>query len=240
MTVVSHRGEARTSGPHPRRTQRRTQRRTRRVIAVALIVVGLTLLGNVAWQFWGTNWVSHRKHDRIVAAVVEAWEQGKGSGAVEVDEGKAFALVRVPRFGDAYVIPVLEGTSDTVLAAGYGHFEDTAEPGGVGNYALAAHRVTHGEPLRRMPELQPGDEIVIETRTRIFTYVLDTGGDDLVVDFTANWVIEALPKNPDAGGSQPEQLQGQRLITLTTCASLFHTDNRLVAFGHLETVSWKR
>jgi sortase A len=32
---------------------------------------------------------------------------------------------------------------------------------------------------------------------------------------------------------QPRQQAGQRLITLTTCSELFHTDNRMIAFGHL-------
>jgi sortase A len=32
---------------------------------------------------------------------------------------------------------------------------------------------------------------------------------------------------------QPAQRPGQRLITLTTCSELFHTDNRMIAFGHL-------
>jgi sortase A len=31
----------------------------------------------------------------------------------------------------------------------------------------------------------------------------------------------------------PSQEEGQRLLTLTTCAELFHTDDRMVAFGHL-------
>ena len=32
---------------------------------------------------------------------------------------------------------------------------------------------------------------------------------------------------------QPAQRPGQRLITLTTCSELFHTDDRMIAFGHL-------
>ena len=35
------------------------------------------------------------------------------------------------------------------------------------------------------------------------------------------------------GGVEPAQKPGQKLITLTTCAELFHTDNRMIAFGHL-------
>ncbi len=130
-------------------------------------------------------------------------------------------------------MPVFDGTSDDVLAKGYGHFENAAGPGEVGNYALAAHRVTHGEPLRDMPKLAPGDLVEVETRDRVFVYRLDTDPDDLVVPFTEVWVIDPLPENPDPDGVEPKQRPGQRLITLTTCAELFHTDDRMIAFGHL-------
>ena len=245
MTIASHRGEARNHEPHPG-VSRGGVRRTRRAAALALIVAGLVLLGDVGWQLWGTNWVSHRKQERIISALEQAWDQGggkpggkPGDASVDVAEGQATALVRIPAFGQDYVVPVLEGTSDEVLAAGYGHFEDTADPGRPGNYVLAAHRITHGEPLRRMPELQPGDEVIVETRNKIFTYVLDTGGDDLIVGSTEGWVADPLPDNPDAGEPEPAQEPGQRLITLTTCSELFHTDNRMIAFGHLKTVTWK-
>jgi sortase A len=207
-------------------------------LGLLLIAGGLGLLGYVAWQFWGTNWISHRTHERIVTQVEKEWQgdgrTGTSSTSVEVPEGSVTALVRIPRFGDDYVVPVLDGTSDDVLAAGYGHFEESAAAGQVGNYALAAHRVTHGEPLRQMPELQPGDEVIIETRDATYTYELTTGGDDLVVPFTAGWVVDPLPDNPDPGGVEPAQEEGQRLVTLTTCSELFHTDNRLVAFGVLK------
>ena len=208
-----------------------------------LIVTGLGLLGYVAWQYYGTTWISQRTQDRIVAEVRERWTleeadaeaeaEAEAEPAVEFPEGDVTALIRIPRFGDDYVVPVLEGTSDEVLAAGYGHFEDTAAPGEIGNYALAGHRVTHGEPLRDMPLLEPGDEVIVETRQATYTYELTTGGDDLEIPFTETWVINPLPTNPDAGEPQPAQEEGQRLITLTTCAEIFRTDNRLIAFGVL-------
>ena len=46
-------------------------------------------------------------------------------------------------------------------------------------------------------------------------------------------MIDPLPKNPEPGGVQPAQRRGQRLITLTTCSEIFHTDDRSIAFGHL-------
>ena len=49
---------------------------------------------------------------------------------------------------------------------------------------------------------------------------------------TAAWVTTPLPHNPD-DGVEPAQLAGQRLLTLITCAELFHTDDRMIAFGRL-------
>ena len=46
-------------------------------------------------------------------------------------------------------------------------------------------------------------------------------------------MLDPLPKNPEPGGVQPAQRRGQRLITLTTCSEIFHTDDRMIAFGHL-------
>jgi sortase A len=109
----------------------------------------------------------------------------------------------------------------------------------VGNYALAGHRVTHGEPLRRMPDLQPGDKVIVETADAEHVYRIDTEPEDLVVPFTSTWVLDPLPKNPQAGGPQPAQKKGQRLITLTTCSEIFHTDDRMIAFGHLVSTTKK-
>lgn len=207
------------------------------VVGVGLILAGLSVLGWLGWEFWGTNWVSHRTQVRVIATLHDDWASGRPVSLVSVpgsDEPvEGLAVVRVPRFGQDYAVPVLQGTSDAVLAAGFGHYPSTAGPGQVGNFALAGHRVTHGQPLRDMPDLRAGDRVVVETRQRVFTYVLDTGGDDLVVPFTASWVIDPLPTNPDQGPQPPDRAAGQHLITLTTCSELFHTDHRLVAFGHL-------
>ncbi len=199
-----------------------------------MMLAGVVMLGYVGWQFWGTNWTSQRAQKEVTTTLRTQWEGGgKQLRPAFVPKGRASALIRIPKFGDDYVVPVLEGITDEVLAKGYGHFEDNADPGEKGNYALAAHRVTHGEPLRRMPELRPGDEVVVETVEATYTYVLDTDPRRLVIPFTGVWVLDRLPKNPEAGGPQPAQKQGQRLITLTTCAELFNTDDRMISFGHL-------
>ena len=203
-------------------------------IGVVLIVAGLLVAGYVGWQFFGTNAVSQRKQQQLIEQTRRAWAQGSSTSI----KGKgrqlqgAEALIRIPRFGKDYLVPVQRGVGDKVLGEGLGHFWQSAGPGQVGNFALAGHRVTHGQPLRNMPELRPGDKVIVETRYRTYTYRIDTDPNRLIVPFTSIWVVTPLPTNPQ-GGVQPAQRPGQRLITLTTCSELFHTDGRMIAFGHL-------
>lgn len=247
------------------RPERSLGRRITFWVGVGLILAGLSLLAYVAWQLWGTNWVSHRKQREEVTKLQEDWAV-KDCKAPET--GKASALIRIPSFGKKYVIPVLEGTSPEVLSKGFGHFEETAQPGPLtngrtGNYALAGHRITHGEPLRKMPDLRPGDLVTVETCEQIFTYKLDTDPNKLIVDFSQTWVLNQFPTNPNGGVSAvegpdvPDKVctdakaardgQGSKIncnikdmykhvLTLTTCSELFHTDNRMIAFGHLVMV----
>lgn len=226
-------------------TAERTTGRTRRrrgvafYVGLTMMLAGLGLLGYVGWQFYGTNIVAKQTQERVIDDLRQEWRVSRPTAPLEpevkpkTDLGDAYALLRIPRFGDDYAVPVLEGIGDEELSSGFGHFPGTAGPGKRGNYALAAHRVTHGEPLRDMPSLRPGDEVTIETRDAIYTYELDTNPNDLIVTFEGIWVVDPVPTNPVAGGVQPAQRRGQKLITLTTCSELFHTDNRMIAFGHL-------
>ena len=213
-----------------RRPQKKKHARWLTFTGYGMVLAGVAVLAWVAWQFWGTNWVSDRRQEEVVGALEEGWADG--SDAVTTDFGRASAILHVPRWGDDYAVPVLEGSTDEVLAAGIGHMEDTAGPGEVGNYVLAGHRVTHGEPFADFPELREGDEVIVETRTVTYTYVLDFDGTDLEVPFTEDWVIQPFPQNPD-GGVQPPGDVGQKLITLVSCAEIFHTELRSVVFGHL-------
>lgn len=226
------------------------RRRTALWLGRGAVAVGLALLGLVAWQYVGTNVLSERRHSELVDDIRRSWESpvpavrrmGKEPSAAGVDTRPeervgGSALVRIPRFGVDYVMPVVEGTDEEALANGIGHHVGTAAVGEVGNYVLAGHRVTHGEPLSRMPSLRPGDVVEVETRRMVYTYVLDTEPDQLVVDDDADWVLDPRPVNPVATGPQPSR--EPRLITLVSCAEIFRTDERMVVFGHLARISSK-
>ncbi|OUZ09265.1 hypothetical protein BHE97_11120 [Aeromicrobium sp. PE09-221] len=213
-------------------TTQTTPRRSGRVLGalgLALVIAGLAVLGYVAWQYWGTTWLAKKEHESLRTTIVQDWD--RGDDATEINgEG----LLRVPRFGDDYEVPILLGFDDPTFAKGVGMYPEGAKPGEVGNLVLAAHRVTHGEPFRHFFELKAGDDVIVETRTEIFTYRLRDNGDATRVDFRTTWPLQPVP-SPDAAGVEPTE----KLVTLLTCSELFHTDDRSVAVGELVDVQTK-
>lgn len=190
-------------------------------LGLVLVLTGVGVLGWVGWQYWGTNVVAKRDHERIRTEITKEWESGKR--AVE-----GVGLLRIPRFGDDFEVPILDGEDDKTLARGIGRHVKGAEPGEIGNLVLSGHRVTHGEPFRDFPRLRAGDEVVVETQTHVYTYELRQDGDRIRVPFTTSWPLWPVP-DPDAGGEKPTEA----VVTLVTCSELFRTADRSVVVGDL-------
>lgn len=215
---------------------------------VALVLFGLSMLAHVGWQYVGTDLVADRTQAVLKQEIRERWQQPTVSDVLGPEaplaQGSAAALVRIPRFGPDYEMPLIEGVRAADLEQGIGHFAG-AGPGQIGNFALAAYQVTHGQPFHDLRELRPGDRIIVETSSATYTYAVDTDPENLVVPFTSAWVVDQVPKAP--AGQAPSGMPAvetseaptQALITLTTSAELFHSDERLVAFGHLATTAPK-
>jgi sortase A len=225
--------------PDPRHSAPTRRRPGLLGVALALVLVGLSLLGYVGWQYWGTNIVSEGKQDTVTQDLLSSWG---GDPAVadllgpqgSADLGDAVALVRIPAFGDGFVVPVIEGVRPEDLAQGLGHYPGTALPGQIGNFAIAGHRVTHGEPFADMPQLRPGDDVKVETADAVYTYRLSSNPNEMIVQPQDTWVLDPIPGKPD--GTPPDQAR----ITLTTCAELFHSSDRMIAFGRLVDTERKR
>ena len=197
------------------------------------ITLGLLLLLFVAWQLWWTDVESDRTQLATTRGLEQTWQRDLQVAPTtakpvvpkvsQVPMGDAFALMRVPRFGADYVRPIVAGTELSVLEAGIGHYDGTVGPGEVGNFSLAGHRVTYGKPFNRIAELQPGDPIVIETRTTWYVYrmVSHTIVSPLRVD-----VVAPVPERP---GVAPTQ----RMMTMTACHPKFSARQRYVVFSRL-------
>ncbi len=214
------------------------------VLGLVLLLAGLSAVGYMAYQYFGTNVVSQKSFSSEKNNLRKLWQQdqhkpGPGKPVADADQvsraipGTAVALLRVPSWGADFEVPILKGISQDTLAKGVGIYGSSVPPGQVGNFAIAGHRITHGQPFSRLLDLKKGDQIVVETRTAIFTYVLDNAPSDLTVKDDAGWVLDPVPGHP---GLKPTKA----LITLTTCQDLFHSPDRSVGFGHLESTVHKK
>jgi sortase A len=197
-----------------------------RAIGYLMIIAGLSFLGWFAWQYWGTNIVAQQKQQQIL----DDWTNTDAIG-----------VLRAPRFGADYEVPILPGGNlldakgTDALSKGVAWYELGAKPGEIGNFVVAGHRVTHGEPFKDFPTLKIGDKINVETRGAIYTYVLRNGGTDVTVPFTASWPLDSVP-DP----ARTEENPTEAVITLVTCSELFHTVNRSVAIGELKSIRDKK
>jgi sortase A len=149
--------------------------------------------------------------------------------ALTPGRSQAYAILTVPRLH--LRVPVAEGVGKrSVLNKGYvGHYTGTGQPGRAGNFALAGHRNTHGEPFRYINRLAPGDTVRVETRSAVYTYAVDktlrqTSARD-------SGVIRPVPRSavhPTYGYTAPGYY-----LTLTTCTPEYTSRYRLVVWGKL-------
>lgn len=189
------------------------------------VTAGVLLLLFVGWQLWWTDVTANRVQAATVHELTREFSTPGATGVTPepVAFGKAFAIVRIPRFGAQYARPVLEGTSHDILDEGVGHYVGTAAPGAVGNFAVAGHRTTYGRPFHDIDTLVPGDLVVVETRATYSVYAVKR---HVIVAPTAVDVIAPVPEHP---GVQPTVAW----LTMTACHPKYSAAQRYVVFAQL-------
>ncbi len=127
--------------------------------------------------------------------------------------GTELGRILIPRLDLDKVI--VEGVDRGELKRGPGHMPWTPMPGQAGNAVISGHRTTYGAPFFRLDELEPGDEILVETVVGTHTYVVR---ESIVVLPTDVWVTNSRPG---------------AWLTLTTCNPRFSARQRLVIVAEL-------
>ncbi|SDT63902.1 class E sortase [Jiangella sp. DSM 45060] len=198
-----------------------------------MLTAGAVVLLFVVYTLWGTGIQTANAQDDLRDQL------GLDSGVVEKDPipldqlevGDAYGIIRIPRFGDDWEWVIVQGTEDSDLKNGPGHYLDTVDPGQVGNFSIAAHRSGHGEPFAQFPELQVGDIIEIETATGTYLYELDSAPngdpDGNKIGIRDSWVVDPVP------GESADTEATERRITLTTCWPRWGSSHRMYATGIL-------
>jgi sortase A len=195
-----------------------------------LITAGVVVLLFAVYELKVTNAYTDQQQHSLDRTLTQEWASPSPSAsgpAVTVLErwvaGQGVARIYFPTLGRKQVHVVVEGVERADLKKGPGHYPGTALPGQLGNVVISGHRTTYGAPFNRLDELNPGDPIVIETRTAWFTYTVQRL---FVVKPTAVGVTYPVPDHPGA-------IPSERLLTLTTCNPKYSAKQRLIVRGLL-------
>jgi sortase A len=204
-------------------------RRYLRTTGEILVTSGLVVLGFVAYLYWGTAAREGGAQHGFVTQLGRQWNAAGPSFAVlanpdDIAVGRPFALLRIPRFGPGWRLAVVQGSGPAQLALGPGHVLGTAMPGQVGNFAVAGHRVTAGNPFWSLPSLRPGDMVYVETIAGTYEYRVASRPNLVAPDDTA--ALAAVPWHP---GEAPSRA----MITLITCSPPWTSTSRLIVTGVL-------
>ncbi len=201
-------------------------RRTVGVVGELLITAGVVVLLFVAYQLVWTNIQADHAADAQTNNLERHWGDRTPADPefdLPLKGGEAFALLRIPVLGDNYRVPIVEGVSLDALAQGVGHYPETALPGQIGNFSVAGHRATNGEPFAYLDQVDVGDDVFVETGTTWYTYEVTK---EYIVEPTQVGVILPVPNEP---GAVPRR----RLMTLTTCNPRWDSYQRLIFHAKL-------
>lgn len=236
-----------SAAPTPTRRRRRKKFSIVGLIGELLITAGVLVFLFLGWQLWLNDIIVGGQQDKSSTDLAKSWiateptpPVGAPSPSATPNYGdpivpaaqpdaKPFAVMYVPRFGSDYVRTIAEGVgTDSVLDKGIiGHYPKSQMPGEVGNFAVAAHRTTHGAPFHLIATLRVGDNIYIQTADGYFTY----GFRGLeYVRPTAISVIDPVPQNPNVKPTD-------RIMTLTSCNPMFSASERIIGYAVFD--SWQ-
>jgi sortase A len=211
------------------------------MVGVAVIVIyGIHILNTLNHQFIVTNTLPTMTPTALITAVVLPGGHTPPVNGAEVTFNEAeipehlrplmqsLANIPVPTAGPQQAIrmqipaisvdqSVVQGDGWEQLKKGIGQHIGTADPGQTGNLVVSAHNDVFGETFRDLDKLKAGDQIVVYTAARAYTYLV-TGSE--IVDPTRVDVMD-----PTATPT----------LTLISCYPYRVDNKRIVVTASLQT-----
>ena len=134
-----------------------------------------------------------------------------------VDESKpgdALGRIEAPDM-DGLNMVFVQGTDESSLELGPGHYPETAMPGQGKTVAIAGHRTTYLAPFRHIDSMQKGDEITLKMPYGTFVYAVQKTE---IVDPSDVGVIHET---------------GYERLVLSACNPLYSAAERFIVFARL-------
>lgn len=190
------------------------------IVGKVLIGAGVIVLLFTLFQIFGTSYIQqqHQKSlrsdfEKRLHSVTSTTQVNNGPPVPAGQEptpsvGSAIAILEIPKINVNQI--VVQGTNDSQLQLGPGHYTQTPLPGQVGNVGIAGHRTTWGRPFYNLNELKNGDKIILSTTYGTYTYSV-----------TSSQIVspsDVAVLNPTTTAT----------VTLTTCNPRFSASQRLV------------
>jgi len=182
-------------------TPRSWARRLISAASVGLVVAGVVVIG---WPFLTNLW-QDRLQDRLSRqlksqSLAQAYRENR------VGIGDSLTRIKIPAIGVDVV--VVQGTTESALDAGAGHYTNTPLPCDIGNVGIAGHRTTYGKPFTNLDKLKPGDTIELDTPVGGCVYTVAaspfvvTPTDISVLDATTTRSLTLTTCNPKGSAAQ--------------------------------------
>lgn len=190
-----------------------------RLVGELVFTAGLVMLFFALWSVYGKQFETNQEQDRLVQAMEDQFANEAETVAAEPLPGEAHSRLYLPTLGENWV--VVEGVTQADIALGPGHYPGSAEPGEIGNYAIAGHRVP--SVFWDLDLLNVGDEMVLEGRDGFYTYEV------VESQIVTPDQVEVVAPNPFEQGEDPESA----LLTLTTCHPKLNNSHRLIVHAEL-------
>ena len=200
-------------------------RGTLRTAGELMITCGLVILLFAGYEIWGKSVIVDSYQADLNQQLTQEWDRplptpsasaGPTVKPLPPPPGGMVGRLYIPRLGKHWVIT--QGVTPADIRYAPGHYPKSALPGQQGNFSMAGHRMR--SVFWDLDKLQPGDKIIVETRTTWYIYAVVKSR---VVKPTQVEVVSAKPPGMTPG----------RLITLTTCNPKWNNYQRLIIHGSL-------
>jgi sortase A len=143
----------------------RKRHRIMATFSLTFLATGLVTAGYSGYRIWSDNRVDGIPYIPAVDQKLSGKMLALTPHIVPPKEGDYLGTISIPSLGKT--IKIYQGTTDSTLSKGIGHFTQSVMPGVVNNTVLAGHRDTVFSHLYRV---QIGEDITIVDAQGTFTY----------------------------------------------------------------------